>query len=92
LRRREDRHAAVTAAIGPMRERIADLRCPTLVIRGAESEILGEENARRFAQAIPRGRSIAIEGAGHSVQGDQPKALVEALRAFIGEIAWPDRH
>ena len=35
-------------------------------------------------------RSIAIEGAGHSVQGDQPKALIEALHGFLGEIAWAD--
>jgi pimeloyl-ACP methyl ester carboxylesterase len=45
-----------------------------------------EEDARQFAEAIPRGRWIAIPGAGHSVQGDQPKALVEALRAFLEEI------
>jgi esterase len=92
LRRREERLAAIAAAFGPIREHIADLRCPTLVVRGTQSEILGEENARRFAQAIPQGRAIAIEGAGHSIQGDQPKALTEALRAFLGEIAWPDRH
>jgi esterase len=92
LRRREDRPVAVTAAFGHIREHIADLRCPTLIVRGTESEILGEENARRFAQAIPRGRAIAIEGAGHSVQGDQPKALIEALHGFLGEIAWPTRH
>ena len=86
LRRRGDRLAVVTAAFGPLRERIANLRCPTLVVRGADSRILGEEDARRFAQAIPNGRWIAIDGAGHSVQGDQPKALVETLRAFLAEI------
>ena len=86
LRQRGDRLAVVTAAFGPLRERIANLRCPTLVVRGADSRILGEEDARRFAEAIPNGRWIAIDGAGHSVQGDQPKALVEALRAFLAEI------
>jgi pimeloyl-ACP methyl ester carboxylesterase len=86
LRRRGDRLAVVTAAFGPLRERIANLRCPTLVVRGADSRILGEEDARRFADAIPNGRWIAIDGAGHSVQGDQPRALVEALRAFLAEI------
>ncbi len=86
LRRHGDRLAVVTAAFGPLRERIANLRCPTLVVRGADSRILGEEDARRFAEAIPNGRWIAIDGAGHSVQGDQPKALVEALRAFLAEI------
>ncbi len=39
-----------------------------------------------------RGRWIAIPGAGHSVQGDQPKALVEASRAFLEEIEWSGHH
>jgi pimeloyl-ACP methyl ester carboxylesterase len=91
LRRRSERLAVVTAAFGTLQERIADLRCPTLIVRGGDSPILGEEEARRFAEAIPRGRWIAIEGAGHNVQGDQPKALVQALRAFLDEIAEPDR-
>ena len=86
LRRREERSATVETALGSLRERIAELRCPTLVVRGGSSPILGEADARQFAEAIPRGRWIAIPGAGHSVQGDQPKALVEALRAFLEEI------
>jgi pimeloyl-ACP methyl ester carboxylesterase len=91
-RRRDERSAVVRDALGPIRERIAGLSCPTLIVRGGDSPILGEEDARRFAEAIPHGRWIAIEGAGHSVQGDQPKALVEALRAFLDEIGWPNHH
>jgi esterase len=91
LRRRHERSAAVAAALGAIREHIADLRCPTLIVRGGDSAILSEEHARRFAQAIPRGRWITIAGAGHNVQGDQPKALVEALRGFLDEIG-PSSH
>ena len=85
-RRLHERHAIVAAGIGILRERIADLRCPALVIRGGESRILSEENARRFAEAVPRGRWLEIPGAGHSVQGDQPKALIEALRPFLDQL------
>ena len=91
LRRRSERSAVVTEALGALRQRIADLRCPTLIVRGGDSPILGEEHAQRFAEAIPHGRWIAIEGAGHNVQGDQPRALVQALRTFLAEIALPDR-
>jgi pimeloyl-ACP methyl ester carboxylesterase len=86
LRQLGDRSTAVTAGLGALQERIADLRCPTLIVRGSDSPILREEHARRFAEAIPNGRSIAIEGAGHNVQGDQPAALVRALRDFLDEI------
>src|SRR5260370_757305 len=91
-RRRDERPAVVRDALGPLRERIAGLSCPTLIVRGGDSPILGEEDARRFAEAIPHGRWTAIAGSGHSVQGDQPKALVEALRAFLDEIGWPNHH
>jgi pimeloyl-ACP methyl ester carboxylesterase len=86
LRRLDERHAVVVAGLGVLRERIGDLHCPALVIRGGESRILSEQDARRFAEAVPRGRWLAIPGAGHSVQGDQPKALIEALRPFLDEL------
>jgi pimeloyl-ACP methyl ester carboxylesterase len=85
-RRLDERQATVAAGLGVLRERIGDLRCPALVIRGGESRILSQRDARRFAEAVPRGRWLAIPGAGHSVQGDQPKALIEALRLFLDEL------
>src|SRR5260370_28299737 len=88
-RRRDERPAVVRDAVGPLRERIAGLSCPTLIARGGDSPILGEEDARRFAEAIPHGRWIAIELAGHSVQGAPPKALVEALPPFLDQHGWP---
>jgi len=76
----------VAAGLGFLRERVGDLHCPVLVIRGGENEILSEHDARRFSEAVPDGRYLAISGAGHSVQGDQPKALIEALQRFLGEL------
>jgi esterase len=87
LRRREERSRAVLSALGPLQARIAELSCPTLIVRGGESAIFTDDHAQRFATAIPNGRWIAIAGAGHSVQGDRPKALVEALRNFLAQVA-----
>ena len=85
-RRRDERRAIVAAGLGFLRERVGDLRCPVLVIRGGESKILSEHDARRFAEAVPNGRWLAISGAEHSIQGDQPKALIEALQRFLDEL------
>ena len=85
-RRRDERRAIVVAGLGFLRERVGDLHCPVLVIRGEESKILSEHDARRFAEAVPNGRWLAISGAGHSIQGDQPKALIEALQRFLDEL------
>jgi pimeloyl-ACP methyl ester carboxylesterase len=58
--------------------------CPTLLVRGAESDILSPEIARRMLQALPQGRLVEIPGAGHTVPGDQPAAFASAVREFLG--------
>lgn len=66
----------------------AKITCPTLVVRGGESNILSDENAARFADALPDGRWVSVPGAGHTVQGDQPATLVKEMRAFLSEIGY----
>ena len=70
------------------RQRLADglanVTCPTLVVRGAESDVFHDEDAERLASSMPDGRWIKIPKAGHTVQGDNPKDLVAALREFLG--------
>src|SRR5260370_11272459 len=41
--------------------------CPTLVVRGAESDILSAEVAKKMAERLPDGRVVEIAGAGHTV-------------------------
>jgi esterase len=65
-------------------EGLAKVTCPTLVVRGAESDVFHEEDAERLAQRLPDGRCITIPRAGHTVQGDNPKDLAAALRDFLG--------
>jgi esterase len=64
---------------------MAKVTCPTLVVRGALSDVFLDDAAERFAEALPNGRWIRIEGAGHTVQGDNPAALVAALRPFLAD-------
>jgi esterase len=63
--------------------RLADVTCPTLVVRGGESDVFHDEDAERLAAALPDGRWVKIPGAGHTVQGDNPKDLAAALRSFL---------
>lgn len=66
----------------------AKITCPTLVVRGGDSNILSDENAARFAAALPDGRWVSVPGAGHTVQGDQPARLVAEMRGFLSEIGY----
>jgi esterase len=65
-------------------EGLAKVTCPTLVVRGAESDVFHAEDGERLAQRLPDGRFITIPRAGHTVQGDNPKDLAAALRDFLG--------
>ena len=66
---------------------VAKVSCPTLVVRGAESDVFHDEDAERLSAALPHGRWVKIANAGHTVQGDNPAGLLVALRAFLGEVA-----
>ena len=62
---------------------LAEVSCPTLVVRGGESDVFHDEDAERLAASLPDGRWVKIPQAGHTVQGDNPKDLVAALRMFL---------
>ena len=62
---------------------VPHITCPTLVVRGGKSDVLHDEDAVELAAALPRGSWVKIEGAGHTVQGDQPKLLVQELERFF---------
>jgi pimeloyl-ACP methyl ester carboxylesterase len=64
-------------------DEIEVIRCPVLVVRGAESDVFLDEHAERFAEALPDGRWVRIPDSGHTVQGDNPRALVASLREFL---------
>lgn len=70
-----------------MRE-VNHMTCPTLILRGAHSDVLTDEGAERFARALPDGRWLRVEGAAHTVQGDNPRGLVAAMRPFMREVGF----
>ena len=77
---------AIAALTASLRERIGEVSCPTLIVRGGESDVFLDEDARRFAEAVPDGRWVRIAGAGHAVQGDRPRELIGALREFLEDL------
>lgn len=57
---------------------------PTTLVRGAKSFFVNDEDADAFAKAAPGfRRTHVVADSGHSVQGDQPRALVEILRGVL---------
>ncbi|HXZ88692.1 MAG TPA: alpha/beta hydrolase [Candidatus Binataceae bacterium] len=86
-RRASEEAARISTA---QRERLAQqvsrISCPTLIVRGALSEVLTDAAAERFARSLPNARWVRVENAGHNVQGDNPRGLLEAMRPFLREV------
>jgi esterase len=59
------------------------MACPTLLVRGAESDVLSAETATRMVDALPAARLVVVPGAGHTVPGDQPAAFQSLLCQFL---------
>ncbi|HEY6511488.1 MAG TPA: alpha/beta hydrolase [Burkholderiaceae bacterium] len=58
------------------------VRCPTLLIRGAESDLLSRDTAREMGQRGPRARLVEFDGVGHAPMLVQPEQ-VRAVREFL---------
>ena len=63
--------------------RVAAIDVPTLLVRGADSDLLDPGIAERMAGAISQGELVEIPDAGHSVPLDAPDAFLSAVRAFL---------
>jgi pimeloyl-ACP methyl ester carboxylesterase len=58
--------------------------CPTLVVRGAESEMSERDRAEEMARAIPHARLVEIPNAGHWVPVDNPAGCLAPVPGFLG--------
>jgi pimeloyl-ACP methyl ester carboxylesterase len=63
-----------------------NVHCPTLVVRGGDSDMFLDEDAASLSELIPNAQWQRIDGAGHTVQGDRPRELADVLTAFLGRL------
>jgi pimeloyl-ACP methyl ester carboxylesterase len=61
---------------------VVRIRCPTLVVKGGESDVLSLDGARYLQEAISGSEFALVPGAGHSVMGDNPPGFEAAVRTF----------
>lgn len=83
---------AIRAAIHRMMHRpdssplLAQVSVPTLVITGAEDEMIPVEESRQMAAAIGGAKLVIIPGAGHLANLEQPEAFNAALSGFLAAL------
>ena len=59
------------------------LRIPALLVRGAESDVLSQQDARRFLELVPHVDFCEVAGAHHMVAGDDNTAFGSVLDDFL---------
>ena len=72
--------AAPSVDLWPALERIA---CPTLVVRGTETDLLTTETARQMVDTLPQGELVEIQRAGHMVFEDNPDDFIAAVKDWL---------
>ncbi len=64
-------------------EALRAIPCPTLVVRGAASDVLSADTAERMVEeALQKGQLATVAKAGHSVMTDNPEGLRDVVYSF----------
>lgn len=69
-------------------EELAQVRCPTLVVRGLDGE-LGRAEAQEMVRVLPAGQYAEIPDAGHYLHYDHPAAWRAAVEPFLEGVKAP---
>lgn len=63
---------------------LPNISCPSLIVRGAETDLLSSETAERMLATLPNPALVEIARAGHMVFEDNPGDFITAVREFLG--------
>ncbi|HEY8303154.1 MAG TPA: alpha/beta fold hydrolase [Solirubrobacteraceae bacterium] len=69
----------------PVRERLPEIACPTLIVWGDKDKVISVRDASVFEELIPDSRKAIFEDTGHMAMLERPTAFNRLLADFIGE-------
>lgn len=59
---------------------------PTLLVRGAQSDVVSDAGAQELLELIPGSRYVDVSGSGHMVAGDDNDVFAGAVLNFLAEL------
>lgn len=62
---------------------VESLQCPVTLVRGSLSPVVDDADVAEMSRRNPSVRTVVVDGAGHSVQGDRPLELADIIRTDI---------
>jgi pimeloyl-ACP methyl ester carboxylesterase len=69
----------------PIRERLVEIACPTLIVWGDRDPLITVRDADVFAELIPDSRKVIFQDTGHVAMFERPSAFNALLRDFLSE-------
>lgn len=66
-----------------LRPELGRIKAPTLVLAGRHDWICPVEFSEEIAQLIPAADLRIFERSSHSIRGDEPDAMIDAIRGFV---------
>ena len=64
----------------------AALELPTLIVRGARSDVVSDEALAHMQSLVPHAEVVDVKAAGHMVAGDDNDVFAERLEDFVGAV------
>jgi len=68
---------------------LANVRVPTLLVRGKLSDVVTEEGVKDFLARVPQAKLADVSGAAHMVAGDQNDVFSDAVIGFLEQDVRP---
>jgi 3-oxoadipate enol-lactonase len=68
------------------RDRLNEIRAPTLVVAGADDPATPREHAQLLAERIPRARLVVIDGAAHLANVEQPERFSHLVADHLAAV------
>ena len=62
---------------------LRSIRCPTLLVRGARSDVLARSTADEMVAAMTDCTLVEVDNAGHLVPGDNPRDFIAFLKPWL---------
>ena len=62
---------------------LSRVRCPTLIVRGLDTDLLTPEVTRRMLDTLPDGHLTEVSQAGHMVFEDNPEGFLAGVRGWL---------
>lgn len=81
---REQRRNGTVPPADDLWPALPNITCPSLIVRGAETDLLSSETAERMLATLPNPALVEIARAGHMVFEDNPGDFIAVVRDFLG--------